>query len=417
MRYDNVPIKEIIDEIAMGPFGSNIKVECFVDSGIPVLNGSNLNGFRLTEDEFRYVTKEKADSLGKANASKGDIVVTHRGTLGQIVYIPQNSTSDRYIISQSQFRVRCKLERVLPAYLVYYFHTPCGQYQLLSNKSQVGVPALGRPTSTFQNLIVPLPSLNQQKKIVDLLSCLDNKIELNNRINKNLEAQAQAIFKSWFVDFEPFQDGEFVESELGLIPKGWRVGKAEDFFDITIGKTPPRKEPDWFTNCPNAVKWVSIADMGKSGLFISETSELLTRESINKFNIKIVPDNTVLLSFKLTIGRVVITDGSMATNEAIAHFKSNFKPSVEYLYLMLKQYNYEALGNTSSIATAVNSKTIKAMSVCMPDNQSLLKFHIATAPLLLQIKNNLRQNRTLAALRDTLLPKLMSGEIRVPLEV
>src|SRR5699024_1174893 len=105
------------------------------------------------EDSFRYVTEEKANSLKRANARRGDVVVTHRGTLGQIVYIPQNSKFDRYVISQSQFRIRCN-KKVLPEYLVYYFHTPIGQYKLLSNASQVGVPALARPSTTFQQIEV-----------------------------------------------------------------------------------------------------------------------------------------------------------------------------------------------------------------------------------------------------------------------
>lgn len=140
MNYKIAFISDIIDEISMGPFGSNIKVECFVEKGIPVLNGSNVNGFKLNEDEFRYVTKKKADSLGKASAKRGDIVITHRGTLGQIAYIPWNSQFDRYIISQSQFRIRCN-HKAIPEYVVYYFHSREGQHKILSNKSQVGVPA------------------------------------------------------------------------------------------------------------------------------------------------------------------------------------------------------------------------------------------------------------------------------------
>ena len=138
MGYETYRIADLIDEIAMGPFGSNIKVSCFVDSGVPVLNGSNLEGFSLSEKTFRYVTREKADSLNKANAHRGDIVITHRGTLGQIVFIPQDSKYDRYVISQSQFRVRCN-DKVLPEYLVYYFHTPIGQHKLLSNNSPLKI--------------------------------------------------------------------------------------------------------------------------------------------------------------------------------------------------------------------------------------------------------------------------------------
>ena len=171
----------------MGPFGSNIKKECFVDSGIPVLNGSNLTDVAMNDDAFRYVTKEKADSLGRANAQRGDVVVTHRGTLGQISFIPKDSMYDRYVISQSQFRFRCN-EKVIPEYLVYYFHTRKGQHDLLSNASQVGVPALARATTTFQQLEIDLPEIEEQRKIVEILEDIRRKIELNKEINNNLAA-------------------------------------------------------------------------------------------------------------------------------------------------------------------------------------------------------------------------------------
>lgn len=187
MRFKTVRIADLISEISMGPFGSNIKVECFVDKGIPVLNGSNLEGFVLKEDSFRYVTEEKADSLGKANAHRGDVVITHRGTLGQIVFIPPDSLHDRYVISQSQFRVKCN-ESVLPEYLVYYFHTRIGQHKLLSNASQVGVPALARASTTFQTIEIDIPDVESQQKIVDILEVIRKKIEMNNEINDNLAA-------------------------------------------------------------------------------------------------------------------------------------------------------------------------------------------------------------------------------------
>ena len=187
MKFETMKIADLISEISMGPFGSNIKVECFVEEGIPVLNGSNLEGFVLKEDSFRYVTEEKADSLGKANAHRGDVVITHRGTLGQIVFIPQDSLHDRYVISQSQFRVKCN-EKILPEYLVYYFHTRIGQHKLLSNASQVGVPALARASTTFQTIDIEVPDLESQKKIVGLLETIRQKVEINNEINDNLAA-------------------------------------------------------------------------------------------------------------------------------------------------------------------------------------------------------------------------------------
>ena len=185
MKFETVKIKDLVSEISMGPFGSNIKVECFVDEGVPVLNGGNLDGFVLKEKSFRYVTEEKANALGKANAYRGDVVITHRGTLGQIVFIPQNSLFNRYVISQSQFRVRCN-EKVLPEYIVYYFHTRIGQYKLLSNASQVGVPALARASTTFQEIEIQLPDISVQRKIVNILEIFRQKIEINHAINENL---------------------------------------------------------------------------------------------------------------------------------------------------------------------------------------------------------------------------------------
>jgi type I restriction enzyme S subunit len=225
-----------------------------------------------------------------------------------------------------------------------------------------------------------------------------------NRLNHNLEQTARAIFKSWFVDFEPWG---------GVMPDDWTIGKAEDFFDISIGKTPPRKEPQWFTENPQDTVWVSIADMGSGGVFIADSSEYLTAEAVKRFNVKIVPSGTVLLSFKLTVGRVAITDGELTTNEAIAHFKRPDSTATEYLYCYLKGYDYQSLGNTSSIATAVNSKTIKAMPLVMPDDKILERFHEAAAPLFEQIRINAEDSRRLAETRDALLPRLMSGELSV----
>lgn len=243
-----------------------------------------------------------------------------------------------------------------------------------------------------------IPPLPTQKKISAVLSALDDKIELNNRINQNLEQQAQAVFKSWFVDKS--------DSERKTV-------KAEEFFDISIGRTPPRKEPEWFSVNAGDIVWISIADMGNCGVYISEGSEYLTSAAVSRFKVKIVPDNTVILSFKLTVGRIAITDGEVTTNEAIAHFVTDRKEITEYLYCYLKNFNFQTMGSTSSIATAVNLKIIKAMPFIVPTEKEISAFHRACLPMFRKIKTNQRENARLTQLRDTLLPKLMSGEIDV----
>ena len=281
--------------------------------------------------------------------------------------------------------------------------------------------------ANLNSIRMVLPPFEEQKAIAHILSTLDDKIEVNNEINKTLENMAQVIFKQWFVDFEfpneegePYKTGggEMIKSEIGMIPKGWEVKKSSDIANVNIGKTPPRKEKECFTLDPDDYKWISIKDLGNSGAYIFDSSEYLTKESIEKYNVKVVPDNTVVLSFKLTIGRVSITCGQMTTNEAIAHFNLSNKSKIttEYLYLYLKGFDYGKLGNTSSIANAVNSKIIKSMPIIVPDNKTIKTFSEVMESVFSKIKYTIKQSDKLIEIRDSLLPKLMSGEIRVPLD-
>ena len=294
----------------------------------------------------------------------------------------------------------------LPIYF-YYYHLLNNLRWLDSGSAQSQITIEDLKKYTFS-----IPSLATQHKIASILSSFDDKIAINRRICENLEAQAQALFKHWFIDFAPFKNGKFVESELGMIPEGWRVGRAEDFYTINIGKTPPRAERKWFSESRENNKiWISISDMGGCGAFISDSKEYLTPEAQSKFNIVMVPVGTVLLSFKLTLGRVAIADAELTTNEAIARFILPSFDYREYTYLYLKQFKYGRLGSTSSIATAVNSKIIKAMPFLMPPKEVIMDFSNIAGKLFDEIKNLNQESTRLSTLRDTLLPKLMSGEI------
>ena len=383
----------------MGPFGSNIKVDCFVDSGVPVLNGSNLDGFTLKEESFRYVTEEKADSLKRANAKKGDIVITHRGTLGQIVYIPQNAKYERYVISQSQFRIRCN-EHVLPEYLVFYFHTRVGQHKILSNASQVGVPALARPSTTFQQIEVELPDIEVQKKIVSILQSFNDKIELNNKINANLQQQAQAIFKSWFVDFEPFQDGEFVESELGPIPKGWRVGSVADIVNLHDSKRIPlsgaqrqRMEKKIYPYYGAA----SLMDYVENYIF--DGIYLLLGE-----------DGTVMDDKGYPILQYVW--GKFWVNNHAHVLTGKCGYSVESLYLLFLNTPVKSIV-TGAVQAKISQSNLKAIQVIVPSQEVLDKFNELIQPYFSMIRQKGEENKRLENLRDTLLTKLMNGEIDI----
>ena len=361
------------------------------------LNFSDLKSVDA-EDAEKYILKEN------------DIVFARTG----------NSTGRSYFYEKQHgtfvyagFLIKFSLDpnKVNPRILKYYTHSK--PYFDWVNSFDTGATRGNINAKTYGDMEIELPSRKVQDKIVSILSSLDRKIELNNKINADLEEMAQAIFKNWFVDFEPFRDGKFVDSELGMIPEGWKVGRADDFYQINIGKTPPRKEHKWFSTNPADKIWVSIANMGNSGIFISDSSEYLTKEAVDRHNIIMVPRNTILLSFKLTVGRVAIADKELTTNEAIARFILSDDKYMEYLYLYLKNFDYNSLGSTSSIATAVNSKTIKGMQMLQPSDKIIDAFHIQVNPIFEKIRSLTKENSRLSTLRDTLLPRLMSGELEV----
>ena len=399
MSYETYRVTDLIDEIAMGPFGSNIKVSCFVDSGVPVLNGSNLEGFSLSEKAFRFVTKEKADSLNKANAHRGDIVITHRGTLGQIVFIPQDSRYDRYVISQSQFRVRCN-DKVLPEYLVYYFHTPIGQHKLLSNASQVGVPALARPSSTFQQIEVELPELSIQKRVVEIITTIQKKIENNQELNDNLQQQAAALFESWFVNYDPWD---------GVQPSEWENAPLGSFVEIKRGGS-PRPIQDFLSD--SGLRWLKISDVTSlSSPFVLEIKEHIKEEGLRKT--VFLHAGELVLSNSATPGIPKILDVDTCIHDGWLYFPKS-ELSKYSLFLFFKHIRKElvALGN-GSVFTNLKTDILKAFPATKADESTLKEFDALVTPLFDAMLNADRENFKLAAMRDALLPKLMSSEIDV----
>lgn len=282
---------------------------------------------------------------------------------------------------------------VAPLFIYYFLQT----LNLANYAGGSAVPTLNRNHIHTLNVHIP-KTIEEQEKIAGILMAFDNKIGINERINDNLLEQVQTLYREMFVNTQNISR---------------QICRAEEYFDIAIGKTPPRKERQWFTTNSTDITWVSISDMGSCRTYINRSSEQLTREAIDKFNIKVIPNNTVILSFKLTVGRIAITHGEMTTNEAIAHFKTD-KPYInEYLYCYLKDFNYQTMGSTSSIATAVNSKIIKAMPFIIPTDDEIFRFHAIAGSMFKQILNNQLENDSLTETRDTLLPKLMSGELDV----
>lgn len=362
--------------------------------GKKLITSKHLMGDYIDFDSANWISENDYKKIiSRSIVEQWDVLFSMIGTIGNI-YIEKNPVVKYACKNMGIFKFAGNKENAY--WMYYYLQSPQAKEYFQSHLR--GSTQSYVPLCSLREMPVPIPDKKTRNGIVSLLRSLDVKIAINREINDNLQQQAMALYRQMFV--ETNNDAR-------------RECRADEYFDISIGKTPPRKEAQWFSMNPIDCIWVSISDMGRCGMYIADSSEYLTHESVDKFNIKVVPDNTVLLSFKLTVGRVAITDGAMVTNEAIAHFKTD-KPEInEYLYCYLKDFNYQTMGSTSSIATAVNSKIIKAMPFVVPTDTELVSFHSATAPMFEMIKTRQRENTRLAELRDSLLPKLMSGEIDV----
>ena len=337
---------------------------------------------------------------------KGDIVVARTGaTVGYAKYIKEDVPA-----VFASYLVRLLVNSID---VDRHYVGLCVESNLFKEYIQSISNGSAQPNANAQMISsfeINLPPLSTQHRIATILSRYDSLIENYQKQIKLLEEAAQRLYKEWFIDlhFPGHENTKIVDG----VPEGWEKKKAFDFFEMSIGKTPPRTQKQWFTECNNGIPWVSISDM-KDAMFIQNTSEELTLEACEKFNVKIVPKGTILLSFKLTIGRVAFAGADVCTNEAIAHFQKEGDEWKAYTLMYLRNYNYDSLGNTSGISKAVNSTIIKNMPFVMPCIPILQEYSQRVLPIIKQIESLQSQIRLLTEARDRLLPKLMSGEITV----
>ena len=257
-----------------------------------------------------------------------------------------------------------------------------------------------------------LPDLETQRRIASVLSSLDRKIELNNKINADLEEMALAIFKNWFVDFEPFKDGKFVDSELGMIPEGWKVGCLGDMGAVVCGKTPSKSNSNYYGG---DIPFIKIPDM-HGNAFVENSEDRLTEEGSLSQIKKLIPPYSLMVSCIATVGLVSINTKPSHTNQQINTVIPHNKSSLFYLYQHIKN-NEEFLKNMGRGGTTtlnVNTKSFSNIRLLIPSEKTLGQFHGVVGGLFKKIELNMHQSRTLSLLRDTLLPRLMSGEIEVP---
>ena len=366
-----------------------------------------VNGEKITECD--YISEDAYNRVKEEYGvpQTGDLLITTRGTYG-IPYIYKEY--DKFYFADGNLTWLKDFDDKLDAeYLYYWINSYEGQKKI--DAIAKGTAQKAVPIALLKEIEIVIPENPIQKKVVVILKNYDQLIENNKKQIKLLEEAAQRLYKEWFIDlrFPGYENCKIVDE----VPEGWSKDRADNFFKITIGKTPPRAEKQWFVDGSVGMPWLSISDMGNAGVYVFNTSEGLTSDAVQKYNMKVVPAGTVFVSFKLTVGRVAIAIKDMCTNEAIAHFCIENDKLRAYTYCYLSNFEYDTLGNTSSISKAVNSKIIKAMPFVMPNDDTIEKFSNVVDPILNEIKVKQEICNELIEARDRLLPKLMSGEVEV----
>jgi type I restriction enzyme S subunit len=383
-----MPKRGIID----GPFGSNLPASDYRDSGIPVIRGGNLSlyGRRFQDNGFIYVSETTAKRLERSLCYPGDIIFTKKGTLGQIGLIPENARHSKYLLSSNQMKLTVN-EKIADNKFVYLLLSAKEQIEKIQRESEyTGVPKIN--LSYLKNFSISLPPLPTQRRIAAILTALDDKIELNRRMNDTLEGIAQALWGEWF--------GRYASGEEEL-PEGWRWGKLGEEFNVIMGQSPPGES--YNHNGNGMVFFQGKTDFGfrfpEIRLFTTEPKRLA-----KKFN--------TLLSVRAPVGAVNIAFENCCLGRGLAaiYHKNEFKSYTYYTLKSLKKI-FDVFEGEGTVFGSINQENLKNINVIVPDIMTLEEFEEITRPLDDQIFNLETQSRTLKTLRDVLLPRLMRGEV------
>jgi type I restriction enzyme S subunit len=431
--WDTYPISDFVT-LSQG-LAINAKSKYLLEeTGLPLLRITDL----INGTQVHFVNEEKAPP--KCIATDHELIYTRTGQVG-LVY--RNKVG---VVHNNCFKVIPSPE--LDKDFLYWF-----LFQE-STKAHVNAVASGSVQkdlnhAAFLTLSIPKPELSEQKAIASILDSLDDKIELNRQMNETLEAMAQALFKSWFVDFDPVIDNalaagntipdefseraeqrkgiekkddsdiqdlfpdefEFTE-EMGWIPKGWGISEVKDFGQVVCGKTPSKKKAEYYGN---DISFIKIPDMHDVA-WATTTTDNLSFEGSNSQKNKLIPKGSICVSCIATVGKVLITSREAHTNQQINSVIPAEKNTLYYLYssFLAMEKNLQDLASGGAVTLNLNTSNFSKIKIILPPSLVLDAYDSAVNSLYVKNLKLLIQNQELAKIRDTLLPKLMSGELRIP---
>jgi type I restriction enzyme S subunit len=401
----------------IGPFGKALMADEYVASGVPVLRGLNVNRGRFHDDDFVFIDDATASRLAKFESFPGDVLLVHKGTLGEIGLMPTKRRHQRYIMGNSMMRVRCDPQKLLPEYLYYWLTSAEGQHYLFSRVSQVGVPQIQTPLTTLRLAELPVPPLAEQRAIAHILGTLDDKIELNRRMTETLEAMARALFKSWFVDFDPLRakaerrdpglpraivdlfPDRLVDSRLGEIPEGWEASTVGDHLKNFDSMRVP------VSGAERAEHQGPYPYHGAAGVM-----DHVDRYLFDGTFLLIGEDGSVVQDTGLAVTQYVW--GKFWVNNHAHVLQGRGHVSTEQLYLY---FHFELVAPyvTGAVQPKLSQGRMNIMPFVFAGEAVCRAFGDTVKPWFARLRSSVDETKTLAALRDTLLPKLVSGELRV----
>ena len=401
--------KNICSKIGSGATPKGGK-DAYKGGNTALIRSQNVLDFSLSRDGLAYINEEQAQKLYNVSVSENDVLLNITGdSVARVCLAPSWALPAR--VNQHVSIIRGKSDIVLNCYLLYYL-----QYKksYLLSLSQGGATRNALTKKMIEDIEIPLPTISYQEKVISILSALDDKIELNRRINDNLEQQAQALFKAWFVDFEPFKDGKFVDSELGRIPENWRIGTIEELCQhIASGSTPSSMNKEYYNG---NIKWFTTKELNDTFLLDSEKHISEKGHQSSSTKIKMFPTGTVLMAIYAapTVGRLGILTSNATFNQAAVGLTPKEEVGSNYIFLLLKNERYNF--NNLAIGAAqqnLSVKFIKTYTTIIPSKKVISDFNAIINSIFNRIMLLCKENSGLTNLRDTLLPKLMSGKLKI----
>ena len=369
-----------------------------VDVGVPVIKVNNIISGLSNIELLEKTTTDIDARYTRTRLVGGELVISLVGSVGKTAIVPKTFAGCNLVRATGLIDIK---DEILAKWVKYYIDSPQGQAYINSNVNTTVQVTLN--IKSLSDMPIPLPDHAIREKIVAILSSLDDKIELNRRINANLEQQAQALYKSWFVDFEPFG---------GKMPEDWKEGRLEDIGEVVGGGTPSKSNSDYYTS--NGIAWITPKDLSLTHAKFTSKGEIdITELGYVNSSAKLMPSGSVLFSSRAPIGYISIAKNDICTNQGFKSIVPN-NGQTAYIYCYLKEniLNIEQQASGSTFKE-VSGSLMKSQKIIIPNDITLTQFECIMQPIFTKQEKLEEENKNLTTLRDTLLPKLMSGEITV----